>query len=477
MKVKALAAASLLLVTALAAMGAMPPASRATLINAQLTESSGPTSILGGGDHVFVRFGSDAAFGVVYGNATNPNNVYMVALKARYLGVGQVYTVDGQQVAANRPIKIYTLYAIKLEDIIEFRDSNGNKVADHTRTYDGSNFTYLQEGADNFYKKVGLRTSWTRSPIVRSNGTEWRNWNFNVSAQNLPYQPVANYSGSLAGGVELVRFTFHLNASLEQVNNATVPQWKITVASNAGRYYVTNASRLENLTVSGKVVHYNLKWDQEIQGWDYSAGNTNTNSRRLLLTFHAIVGNLIPAALVDTWIEQRLLHRTGEAGHASYDTASGERVTNDTTGSYTAVPILRSPRLEFGGNWSRIGRLTWVSNSTVDYGAGPTTEPLYGQIMAGWRLVARGEAGNLFNGFVLLGGLSFGGGDMVRHDPDVNTDVQADLDFSGLGGLGGGGLGTVLLLAGIATAVAVAALLLLLVVLPRRRRRRLMPPK
>ncbi len=436
-----------------------PNAQGRVLINAQLTEQSGSTGALGGGDYLFVRFGSDAAFGVVYGNATNHNGVYVVAVKARYLGVGQVYDQQGRQVASNRPIKIYTLYAIKLDDIVEFRDRNTPGIADYTRSYNGTDFTGYQL-TDTFYKKVSLRTNWTRGSILRTNGTEWRSWTFNVSATNLPYVVPTNFTGTASGSLPLVRFTFHLNASLEQVTNATVPQWNITVGSVGGRYYVANAARIQNLTVSGKVVHYDLKWDQLIQGWSYDGRNNNP---RLLMEFHSLVGNFIPA-VVDTWIEGRLVNRTGETGVARYQTASGTPTANGTTGGYSAARLLTGPYLDFGGNWTRIGRLAWVTNSTVD----GVTQPVYAQIMGGWRVIARGEAGNTFVGFVLLGGLSFKGGTAIVHDPDVSADIQTDLNLPGGTALDLGGL---LLIAGIAIAVVLGVLLLLLrVVLPRRRR-------
>src|SRR5207249_4209590 len=133
------------------------------------------------------------------------------------------------------------------------------------------------------YKKVDLNTSWTAGSIVQSNGTAYRSWTFNLSAQNLPYAAIANYTGNVVGTLPLVRFTFHLNASLTQVDNATVPQWQVTVGQIGGRIVVTNISRLNDLIVSGKALHYDLKWDQEIEGWTYAAQNNPAASRRILL--------------------------------------------------------------------------------------------------------------------------------------------------------------------------------------------------
>src|SRR5439155_23612477 len=131
MHAKAILLVLCLLATAMAAIFAAPASRAATLINGQLVEESGPTAVLGGGDHVFVRFGPDAAFGVVYGTTANPNTIYNVAIKARYLGVAQVKDEQGRSYAENRPIKIYTLYAVKLDSLVEFKDSNGNGIANY----------------------------------------------------------------------------------------------------------------------------------------------------------------------------------------------------------------------------------------------------------------------------------------------------------------------------------------------------------
>src|SRR5438445_1782599 len=381
----------LLMATALTALTVSPVARGATLINGQLVQETGPTTALGGGDHVFVRFGSDAAFGVVYGTSANPNNIYIVAIKARYLGVAQVKDEQGRSYAENRPIKIYTLYAVKLDSLVEFKDSNGNGIANYARVYNTTTdrFSVYINETDTLYKNVDLKPSGTAGPIVQSNGTAYRSWTFNLSAQNLPYAAIANYTGNVVGTLPLVRFTFHLNASLTQVDNATVPQWQVTVGQIGGRIVVTNISRLNDLIVSGKALHYDLKWDQDIEGWTFAAQNNPAASRRILLELGVIVGNLIPAAIVDAWFESRVLARMGETGAAQFTTATGTESANDTTGTYLLARRLQSPYVEFGGNWTRIGRFLWVSDSTVD-GA---TVPVYGQIVAGVRFAAIGERG------------------------------------------------------------------------------------
>src|SRR2546422_8869542 len=215
--------------------------------------------------------------------------------------------------------------------------------------------------ADTLYKKVDLNTSWTASPIVQANGTTFRSWTFNLSAQNLPYAAIANYTGSVAGTLPLVRFTFHLNASLVQVDNTTVPQWQVTLGQIGGGTGVTNISRLNDLTVSGKALHYDLKWDQDIEGWTFAAQNNPAATRRILLEIGAIVGNWIPAAIVDAWFQTRVLARMGETGGARVTTAAGTESANDTTGTYLLARRLQSPFLDLRGNWPRIRRFLWAA--------------------------------------------------------------------------------------------------------------------
>ncbi|MDQ1372614.1 MAG: hypothetical protein QG582_1532, partial [Candidatus Thermoplasmatota archaeon] len=64
----------------------------------EIETEDGVTEILGGGDHFFVKFGTDAVFGVVWGTEGDENAVYFVAIKARYLGLAQVYNNDGEKI-------------------------------------------------------------------------------------------------------------------------------------------------------------------------------------------------------------------------------------------------------------------------------------------------------------------------------------------------------------------------------------------
>src|SRR3989442_9753653 len=127
-----------------------------------------------------------------------------------------------------------------------------------------------------------------------------------------------------------------------------------------------------------------------MEGWTFDAQNNPADPSRILLEIGAIVGNWIPAAIVDAWFQTRVLARMGETGTAQFTTAAGTESANDTTGTYLLARRLQSPFVDFGGNWTRIGRFLWVANSTVD-GA---IETAYGQTLAGVRFGAIGERGD-----------------------------------------------------------------------------------
>lgn len=437
----------------LAGLALANPVQAQRLVNDRLVESLGTSDMLGGGDYALVRFGADAAFGVLWGNATNPNHVYMVALKARYLGVAQVVDAGGRVVAENVPVKYWTLYAVKLIDLVEFRDSDGDGIANYTRSYDNTtgNFTTFIED-EPIPKRVDLRTSWTQGAIARTSTATNRSWSFNLTARNLSYQGVNEILQPRGDNLlNLVRFTFHLNASLEEVDSVVLRSWRVTVDTSGLRPRVTNTTRLENVTWSGTVARYGLKWDQEIVGWDFEPGPP----RRLLLEFGVIVGNLIPPGVAN-WIDD-FAFRTNETGRARYQSARGNETVDNRTGSYSFARRLASPYVDFEGDWSRVGRFVWVTDSRVD----GVTRPLYAQILAGHRIVARGELGGAFVGFVLLGALSYEEGNEIAHDPEVTTDVVAAL-------VPPGGAGWILVAVGVVLAVVVVGLALIF--FTRRRR-------
>lgn len=403
------------------------PASAAPAsLNSKLTTDTGTTTDFGGGNYFYVKFGADAAFGIVWGNNQTANNVYFVAIKARYLGVAQVYDSQGALVAANHTIKIYTVYAVKLDDMVEFNDSNHDGLLQAHRGYQNGNFTtgiYIPND-EQMFKKVNLKTAWAQSPVTFKETSGQKTWSFDLAAKNLPYVPLDNYSGP-AGDNKLnnLTLTFHLSANMVQVDNATLPQWRITVQRSGmmmGGMMFTGAQAMPDLVVSGKMIRYHVKWDQAIQGWDYDAKNSNP---ALLMEFGAIVGNYLPPALAVAWMQMSSIRQMNEDGHSTMMTPTGGMNVDNTTGMMSLPRPLSSPMLTFGGERTRIGAFEWVSNVTVD----GNTEQLHSQIMGGVPVRAIGMNGAVFVGFALLGGIAYPGGEMIVHDPTFSSDALVDV--------------------------------------------------
>jgi len=449
------AAASIVVVLSmlLGSLAIIPAASaETTSISDKLDTEDGPTDVLGGGDHFFIRFGWDAAFGVVWGTEDNPNNVYFVAIKTRYLGMAQVYDREGNLVSENNTIKIYTLYAVKLDDMLEFDDVNDNGILPYTRVYENGNFTGTYMAGEPLYKKVDMKTAWEASPITEEGDEEVRTWSFDLTARDLPYELLDSSAQTPVGDNVLnnLTLTFNLEARMVQVDNATMPQWRVTVTRGLmGNMWFFGAERIEDMVVSGKVITYHVKWDQSIKGWDYDEANANP---ALLMELEALVGNYIPAGMA-TWMEMRMISYMNEAGRMNYETPSGEATLNQTTNTYTSPRVVSSPRLSFGGEYTKIGRLEWVSNVTVD----GEQDQLHAQIMAGVPIWAVGWRGDLFAGFACLAGLTFPGGDEIIHDPTFSSEALIDVD--------GGTIGKFLvLMIGFAAVLAVIAIIGIVVV-------------
>ncbi|HII40881.1 MAG TPA: hypothetical protein HA326_06680 [Thermoplasmata archaeon] len=425
MRAFTLLVALLLTVSAVAFLATAPPAQAATTnLSGLLIESAGSTSAFGGGDYRFIQFGNDSAFGVVWGNATHANNIYVVAIKARYLGVGQAYWANGTQLVTNQPIKVYTIYAAQLQNLTEYRDNTNDGVANYTRTYNatsGSWSNYAFTG-DVGYKFVNLSTNWVPSPVTRTTGSTYRTWSFSLNATNLAYYNITT-KRKLPGTPPVVNYTFHLNASLVRDTNVSVPQWNVTVSRVLGHDVITNVVQMQDLVLASvKTIHYDLKWDQFISGWTYDNRDNNPALRRLLLEVGTVVANYVPPAVVAGW--NLLVHRQGDDGTATYETAAGNETADNSTGAYTSPHVFKSPNLDFGGNWTHIARFLWASNDTVD-GANST---VLGQVEGGWRF-SYADARGLYYGFVLLVGLNYVGGGTIVHDPTVSVDAMTDLEF------------------------------------------------
>jgi hypothetical protein len=469
-----LTAVSAILLIAVMMISMVPPStSAATVANdTKMTTDSGPTDILGGGNHFFVRFGSDAAFGIVWGTQSNPNDIYVVSIVARYLGEAQVYNRQDQLVQANHTIKVYTMYAVKLDNLIEYNDSNQDGMLQYHRAFDRAADAMgdISNHSEAMYKMVNLATAWNSTAVVNTTTANSTIFSFSLTATNQTYEYLSAKADQNVGDNVLnqLNLTFRLTATTTHTDNATIPQYRLTVASGPfGNRMLYNIQSMDPKYVSEDVVSYNAKWNKTIQGWDMDPNNTNP---AILLEFESLVGNYIPltaASVLEAREYQKIIDDLGEDGTARVQTPAGTMDLNNSSGDMNGPMDLTTPRMTFGGDKTRIGTFEWVTNVTVDGKAAQA----HSQVIAGYPTMVRGWNGEIFTGFVIVGGISYPGGSLIVQDPSVSS--QATLNIGAISGAGGSPSGDIashpLLLGLMVVAVLVVIGLVLAAVLIRKR--------
>ncbi|MCU0861997.1 MAG: hypothetical protein MUE65_06740 [Methanomassiliicoccales archaeon] len=395
----------------------------------QLTTEDGSTDLLGGGDHFFVRFGEDSAFGIVWGTEENPNNVYFVSIVARYLGVAQFYNNQGELLRANHSCKVYTMYAVKLDNVLEFNDLNQNGVLGYMRTYNEEANAYSDYiSIEPIYKMASLKTAWNASEIIFTEDEDGKHWDFDLTASEIPYRAIRENADVDVGDGVLNEFklSFHLDASAMHVDNASIPQWRVTVNHGPlGATWFTGLQRMENREVSGDVPRYQVKWDKEIVGWDFDANNTNP---MLLVEFETILGNYIPPfvnAVLNELQYRLMLLATNQLGYMEMQSETGQVMLNQSTGGLPSAKEVASPRLSFGGEWSKVGRLEWVTNITVD----GEPQQARAQVMAAYAFMIAAHNGMTFAGFASLCGITYAAGAAIVHDPTYSAESMVNVSY------------------------------------------------
>jgi hypothetical protein len=389
--------------------------------NSKITTEVGPTTDLGGGNHFYVKFGSDAAFGILWGTNETHNNIYFVSYISRYLGSVNVNEPNGT-VLAQKPLKIYTLYAVKLDRLIEYNGSNGNAILNYTpQIGNATNFTQGL-GLEQIYKGVNLNTAWTASNW--QNGTENGNltWNFTLTATNLSYNAPLRYVNDSKGEVlKSIALTFHLTASTNHVSNVSVPQYNVTMTKGLlGNDQFNKLQKGDNLTVSGNVTSYHVKWDKNITGWIADSKDKNPT---IMAEYGILVENYIPPAVTGLMALaacQKVIQATGDNGTMT----AGTQTLNGTASIGNAFS-LKTPRLTFGGENTKIGTFEWVQNVTVNN----KTENATSQVTAMMPFNVR-FGGNDFYGFAAIVGISYPYGQSIVQDPDISSQALTEVELT-----------------------------------------------
>ncbi len=409
-----------------------------------------PTDMFEGGNHTDFVFENedgreDARFGVIWGTEENPNSIIMTTNQKRYLGRVSVegeakQGSDSEEIDEERFIKIGSMFGVKIGNIYEYETLENESVAPFTVDQSGEVDSSL--GA---FKYVNLReATWEPSEVEEIDGDgSTTNWKMSLTAEDLPYEPIASEELDPEfedEKLDQIKFTFHLSATIEEREDVEIPQFSAEVESqwSRGDHNSDNkygGHRLQHMERKGTqngtalVGSYDIKWDKEIKGWDFDPENENPS---LLLGFQNFFGNRIKD--MEQW-HKEFMHQSGEnVRMETRDSQEGEfRAEFAVEQKFQERKLIRN-RIEYGGDWSRAGMFSWVSNVTVDGEQKEATAQLFGG--APWMYpfgVRMNESGlpdfemPEYMGFMSWGGLNYPGGEEIFHDPALSGEAYLDM--------------------------------------------------
>jgi hypothetical protein len=204
---------------------------------------TGSTSEWKGGDYVAINMtqnGTLAWFGVVYGNESNHNCIFLVSMFVRYLGGAEIRDEHGGMMVPAIGIPVVTVFIQALAMLVEFNDTGYPSLEGRVGADNGLfDFSREGEGIDDFnisateplYKAVDLNRSWERSEILEKSvvGREQqKEWEFSLSARDVSYDKVWDVSTPQDAVVEKIEFKFHIGARVSQ-ENIMVPWYRVTL--------------------------------------------------------------------------------------------------------------------------------------------------------------------------------------------------------------------------------------------------------
>ena len=397
-------------------------------INDAAKLETGSTEAFGGGDYIAVSM-RDAKFTVIYGNETNENNIIIVSEYTRYLGGAEIY--DNQDnFIEKRGIPIRTIFAQKFMFMYEFNDANDNGLFDMHRY--GLINMMEPDSIDIPYKWLSLNQSWTMSDLTNETSQDKKTmWvDFTLGISNRSYDLILDdyvlRKGTQDDGVvERIELRFHITINLEEIEIKDVPWYHVNV-DNGNERVVTHSEFMGTRNYTGLSLNATFKYDHYIEGWDF-----RTNSSKLALETRVVVGNAV------CWEVLHWAHKQfGKFGNTEYQriirwmhTKHSHEVArymknnhmiecNDTANVSTLPVRITRDRIVFDDNWERIGRLTWISNVTVDGEEKNMTFQIHG---GGPAWMKRGR--HIFVGFHIIGAFIYPSGNVILHDPTLDSTI------------------------------------------------------
>ena len=413
--------------------GCMSALANAPAEDQPVLENEKTTDYFGGGSYVGVRHPyRDAWAAVVYGTQANPNGIVFVAMYTRYLGGATVYDQNGALVSKSIPIPVKTYFAMSLEDLYEFDDTNDNGIGDVVRSTNPIRVGQIW-AHEPVYKSVSLDTAWTKSVTKASVNGTIKEWSFSLTATNLSYTVLGDpqkVSANVGDGkLNSVTFTLHMYCELKNVD-VQVPWYKVTVQKNNGtRATVLSSEQVESKNYTGSKLATRFKCDHDLVGWDFDPSNSNPG---IVLESHALFGFAV-SPNVAAWYNEQFIENNQGDGRISYETDNGSQsLVPSTLQAEPATPTdipqrVKRNELLYNDKWQNIGKLTWVSNvdTYANESAPAVADSMYYQVQGGRKLAGIGWGGFVYRAGVVLGGFSYPGAYRIYHDPEFSSDMNA----------------------------------------------------
>lgn len=390
-------------------------------------------------------------FAVCWGSEENPGAVSIAALEVQYLGGVNLedFPVPGMSLPGV-PLPIATVFATSLAHIIEFEDTgvpgdeantSGNGVFDYTR--DGTGLTdFNLTSAEDVHAGVALdNLDWD---ISDEGITEWiddneMGWNFTLEATDVPYD---NSNGwwmtANDDKVELIALTFHLGVTVEPVTEEVIPWWTVTLDENPNHdansseidevipWVVEDIGEQQNLTWSGVRVGTDFKYDQTIEGWDYSSDDS------LLMVESVIARGSFTFGLISDFMDDV----SGQAEGSFDESMSYDKDTEDenvlSTGSQSGVDKVTGTSVTWSHDYTKVpDQLHWVDTAE----AGPSrdnvsTVNVTFQLHESEAFQHSDDAVSVAL-YIAIGGTIYPSAEYIFHDPGY----AASIDVIQLGGM------------------------------------------
>ena len=363
----------------------------------------GRTERFEGGEWVRVRIG-DVSLGVIWSTEADARRagVRFFLDYARYFGGAELYDEQGDYLRTI-PLPLHTVLVQEFGKMIEYHDAYGDgrfdlSVRDRT------------SAGDYPLKTLNLSTAWSLDGEIEQVVTDDGAWvNFTIGAENVSYaevfDPVAHawrHATPADGALDRIALTFRLAAEIRE-ESAVVPFYRITLEDGNERT-PTRSEFLGNRTMTGRAFTVDGKYDQRIEGWDF----TGDPEARLALGTHLTFGNLYGRPIVQ-WLQQQF-------GGACLKDGTFEHCESEE--GPTQPQVIERTELNVAEGWHRAGRWYWVSNVTVDGVAARMTFEIYHARPAGTT-----RDGAMFQGFQALAAFVYPQGQTIEHDPGLSASA------------------------------------------------------